>query len=63
MYPGQFDANLKAYGFDSELIVLDGTAHAFILYDYRSSDEEVLRVMQIIHQYLKKKLNTNSEDT
>ena len=42
---------------------MDGTAHAFILYDYRSSDEEVLRVMQIIHQYLKKKLNTNSEDT
>ena len=42
---------------------MDGVAHAFILYDYRSSDEEVLQVMQIIHQYLQKKLNPNSEDT
>lgn len=59
----QFDANLKTNGFDSEIIVLDGVAHAFILYDYRSSDDEVLQVMQIIHQYLQKKLNPNSEDT
>ena len=43
--------------------MLDGTAHAFILYDYRSSDDEVLRVMQLIHQYLQKKLNPNTEGT
>lgn len=51
-----FHAKLKKLGFDSELVTLHGVAHAFILYDYRSSDAEVLHYMHLIHNYLQRKL-------
>ena len=47
---------LKELGFDSELITLKGVLHAFILYDYRSLDEEVIKYMEMIEEYLKKEL-------
>lgn len=47
---------LKNLGFDSKLIMLEGVLHAFILYDYRSSDEEVIKYMEMIEEYLKKEL-------
>lgn len=56
-----FDAKLKKLGFDSELVVLHDVAHAFILYDYRSTDAEVLQYMQIIHNYLQRKLFPTEE--
>lgn len=57
----QFDTHLKTLGFDSELLILKGAAHAFILYDYRSSDNDVLQIMQIIDRYLEKKLDPDME--
>lgn len=45
---------LKEMGFDSELITLEGVLHAFILYDYRSLDDEVIKYMEMIVEYLDK---------
>ncbi|MBQ3037568.1 MAG: alpha/beta hydrolase [Clostridia bacterium] len=47
---------LQKLGFNSEMITLDGIQHAFILYDYKSTDEQVVSYMEMIEEYLNKKL-------
>lgn len=47
-------------GFDSEMITLKNVLHAFILYGYRSTDEEVFEYMTMIESYLDKKLSKMS---
>lgn len=53
----KMNKKLNDAGFKSELIVLKGILHAFILYDYRSTDGEVIRYMEIIEKYLDEKLS------
>lgn len=48
---------LKNLGFNSELIVLKDVMHAFILYNYRSTDEDVEKYMEIIIEFLNKQLS------
>ncbi len=48
---------LNKNGFDAELITLKNILHAFILYDYRSTDEQVIEYMGMIEDYLNKKLS------
>ena len=47
---------LQKLGFNSEMITLDGIQHAFIPYDYKSTDEQVVSYMEMIEEYLNKKL-------
>lgn len=47
---------LKSLGFSSELITLKGISHAFILYNYRSTDEEVNKYMKMIKDYMEKEI-------
>lgn len=48
---------LHKLGFDSEMITLQNVLHAFILYNYRSTDEEVEKYMDMIEEYLNRKLS------
>ncbi len=52
----KMNERLNINGFDSEMITLKNVMHAFILYDYRSTDEEVEKYMKMIEEYLEKKL-------
>ena len=45
---------MKKLGFETEMITLNGAKHAFILYDYVSTDEEVEKYMDMIIDYLDK---------
>lgn len=47
---------LNELGFSSEMITLKNVLHAFILYDYQSSDEEVEEYMDMIEEFLNRKL-------
>ena len=53
----KMNERLNKMGFDSELITLKNIMHAFILYDYRSTDEEVEKYMEMIEEYLNRKLS------
>ena len=48
---------LHNLGFDSEMITLQNVLHAFILYNYRSKDDEVEKYMDMIGEYLHRKLS------
>lgn len=48
--------HLQKLGFSSELIILEGIEHAFILYNYKSTDEQIATYMEMIEKYLNKKL-------
>lgn len=50
----KMNERLNQMGFESELITLKNVKHAFILYNYRSTDEEVERYMEMIAEYLEK---------
>lgn len=52
----KFNDILNGLGMDSEIIILPGVMHAFILYDYKSSDDEVLSYMRMIDEYLERTL-------
>ena len=55
----QFHEHLLSLHFDSELRVLRGCTHAFILFNYVSKDEDVTSYMEIIHEYIQNKLKLN----
>lgn len=52
----RFCDNLNALGHDAALCVLKNVAHAFILYNYRSTDDQVMEYMRLIYRYLQKHL-------
>ena len=47
-----FFEKMKAAGSDVELIELDGRKHAFIVYRFRDSDEEIAAVHEMIDKYI-----------
>ena len=52
----EFHERLKMLQFDSELMVLRGCKHAFILFNYISEDKDVIAYMSMVDTYLQKKL-------
>ncbi len=47
---------MKELGVSTELVTFEGVSHAFILKNYKSTDEEIERYMDIIDDYLKRML-------
>lgn len=48
---------LRNLGFETEMITLKDVQHAFVLYNYRSTDEEVEKYMKMILEYLDKHID------
>ncbi len=45
---------LKENGFDAELIILENVGHAFVLFDYKNTDEQVLKYMSIMDEFIER---------
>ena len=52
-----FSDKLKEKGTVSEMITLKGAKHAFILFDYQSTDEEAISYMEMTMDFMKKHLD------
>lgn len=58
----KMNESLNKMGFESELITLKNVMHAFILYNYRSTDKEVENYMEMIEEYLNKKIHLKGNE-
>ena len=52
----KFHEHLKLLRFDSELKILKGCKHAFMLFNYISKDDDVIIYMNMVDEYLQNKL-------
>ena len=52
----KFHKELKDRGFVSEMIVEKGKGHAFVLFDYQSTDEEAIMYMEQTMEFINKYL-------